>query len=313
VKGIFLWVTGHPDLAEKLDFSKLCDLPEPWPEELHLREPWQKANNAADGPVRDYRVSEKRADKPVIFVAGACNSAMPLAWHFADMNCLPEWGSVICIRQLQGKGLLGRGWISPPGNLYAAVRLPESSADFSGMMSLVFGYATIRVLQERGLPAKLKWPNDIIIDGKKAGGILVQNRRGISVAGVGLNLVSAPDTASLRAAHAVPATHLAAAGHRATPLSLWEQLVDRGSFFLEEVLGDDVPSAIGRIQSQMAFIDQPVRVDDHGGDIYSAKLLGLSEDGGLILDVENEKRIIRSGSIAPCRTCERSGRSREDI
>jgi BirA family biotin operon repressor/biotin-[acetyl-CoA-carboxylase] ligase len=299
VNGIFLWGTGHQDLAEKLDLSRLSDLPATWPEELLFRGPWRQAALLPEGRASHCRVSERRTDRPVIFVAGTCSSAMPLAWHFIDLGCLPQWGSIICIRQSRGRGQLGRDWISPPGNLYAAVRLPEASSDFSGMTSLILGYAVIRVLQELGLPAGLKWPNDIMINGKKAGGILIQNRLGVSVAGVGLNLLSSPDPGSLRAAHAVPATHFAAAGHRATPLSLWERLVDRGSFFMEEVLGTDVSSAIRRIQAQMAFIHQTVRVDDHSGEIYNATLLGLSEDGGLVLGVDSETRTIRSGSISP--------------
>ena len=299
VNGIFLWGTGHPDLAGKIDFSRLSDLPAPWSEDLRLREPWRKTVLPLEGPASDCRVSGKRTDAPVIFVAGACASAMPLAWHFAAMDCLPEGGSVICTSQLQGKGQRGRGWVSPPGNLYAALRIPEAPPAFSGMMSLVIGYAVIRALQELELPARLKWPNDVMLGGKKAGGILIQNRRGISVAGVGLNLVSAPDPASLRAAHAVPATHLEAAGHRTTPLSLWERLVDRIGFFMRALYGAGVPTAIGRIQAQMEFVDQAVRVDDHAGRIYSAVLLGLSEDGGLMLKVENETRTIRSGSITP--------------
>jgi BirA family biotin operon repressor/biotin-[acetyl-CoA-carboxylase] ligase len=254
---------------------------------------------SAEGEDSDCWLSGSRADKPVIFVAGACSSAMPLAWHFAAMDCLPEWGSVICIRQFKGTGQLGRDWVSPPGNLYAAVRLPKAPPELSGMMSLVIGYAVIRVLQELGLPARLKWPNDIMIGGKKAGGILIQNRRGISVAGVGLNLASAPDPASLRADHAIPATHLEAAGHQTAPLSLWERLVDRGGYFMEQVLGDDVPSVIARIQAQMSFVHQTVRVDDHSGGTYHATLMGLSEDGGLVLGVGNETRTIRSGSISP--------------
>ena len=302
MNGIFLWGTGHPDLADKFDFSQLSNLPTPWSEDLQSRGPWRKTVLPPERPASNCRVSEKRADRPVIFVAGTCRSAMPLAWHFAAMKCLPEWGSVICIHQLQGIGQLGRDWVSPPGNLYAALRLPEAPLGFSGMMSLVIGYAIIRVLQELELPAKLKWPNDIMINGKKAGGILIQNRHGISVAGLGLNLLSAPDASLLRAGHAVPATHLEAAGHRATPLPLWERLVDRGGFFMGELLATDVPTAIGRIQTQMEFVDQTIRVDDHSGRIYSATLLGLSKDGGLMLGVENETRTIRSGSITPLPT-----------
>lgn len=300
MNGIFLWGTGHRDMAEKLALARPSDLPAPWPDELHLRKPWREAALVPDGPESACLVSEKRIDAPVIFIAGACSSAMALAWHFSTMDCLPEWGSVICMRQWQGKGQLGRNWVSPPGNLYAALRLPQAPPDFSGMMSLVTGYAVIMALQELAVPSKLKWPNDIMLDDKKAGGILIQNRPGVSVAGVGINLVSAPPPASLRTAHAIAATCLEDMGHAALPLSLWEQLVDRGRAFMDEMLGLKVAAAIERIQAQMAFMGHEVRVDDHTDRAaYRATLTGLSQEGGLVLRTGSKVETIRSGSITP--------------
>jgi hypothetical protein len=115
----------------------------------------------------------------------------------------------------------------------------------------------------------------------------------------GTNLTSAPDRALLRAGHAMEATHLEAEGCRITPLSLWERLVDRGRFFMEKILSDDAASILDRIQAQMAFIDRPVRVDDHTGKSYNARITGLSKTGGLMLETGNESRTIWSGSIAP--------------
>lgn len=300
MNGIYLWGTGHRGMAEGLDLSRLSDLPAPWPDELHLRDPWLEAALVPEGPESACRVSGKRAGAPVIFVAGACSSAMALAWHFFAMNCLPVGGSVICVSQWQGKGQLGRTWISPPGNLYAALRLPEAAPDFSGMMSLVTGYVIIRALQELGIPARLKWPNDIMVGERKAGGILIQNRPGVSVAGVGLNLVSAPPGESLRAAHAAAATHLGNAAPPFAPLSLWERLVYRGHELMDAVLGSDVPTAVARIQAEMTFLGREVRVDDHTGrPAYRATLTGLSPDGGLVLRTGSRIQTIRSGSITP--------------
>lgn len=300
MNGIFLWGTGQRDMAEKLALARPSDLPAPWPDELHLRGPWRKAALVSEGPESACLVSEKRINAPVIFIAGASSSAMALAWHFSAMDCLPEWGSVICMRQWQGKGQLGRNWVSPQGNLYSALRLPQASPDFSGMMSLVTGYAVIKALQELAVPSKLKWPNDIMLGDKKAGGILIQNRPGTSVAGMGLNLVSAPPPEMLRAAHAAEATCLKDMGYPAAPLSLWERLVDRGRVFMDDMLGADPASAIERIEAQMAFLGREVRVDDHTGrPVYRATLMGLSQDGGLMLRADNKTETIRSGSIAP--------------
>lgn len=287
-------------MADRIDLSRLSALPAPWSGDLHLRGPWRATSLLPEGAESDCRVSEKRAGAPVIFVAGACSSAMPLAWHFAAMGCLPNWGSVICIQQREGKGQLGRIWVSPPGNLYAAIRMPLPPTAFSGMMSLVAGYAVANVLRELGIPAALKWPNDILLDGKKVGGILVQNRSGISVAGIGINLLSAPPPELLRAGHAMAATSLSKEGYPAAPLPLWERIVDRSRIYFNEILNGDVPTAILSIQAHMAFRGHVVQVDDHTGRApYRATLVGLSEDGSLVLQTQNSKETIRSGSIIP--------------
>jgi BirA family biotin operon repressor/biotin-[acetyl-CoA-carboxylase] ligase len=167
-------------------------------------------------------------------------------------------------------------------------------------MSLVTGYAVIRVLQELGIPAKLKWTNDILLERKKTGGILIQNRSGISVAGVGINLVSAPPPTSLRSDHAMAATCLKDTGHPALPLSLWECLVDRSRVIMDEMLVLSAEAAIEQVQAQMAFMGQEVRVDDHTGRAaYRATLMRLSQDGGLILRTGSKIQTIRSGSITP--------------
>ena len=106
--------------------------------------------------------------------------------------------SILCAAEMQtaGKGRRGRRWISPFGrNIYLTYggfidrQLPEL-----GGLSLVVGMVVVDVLRAMGLEGVgLKWPNDILLDGGKLGGILVELRaadtNGIGiVAGVGLNL-----------------------------------------------------------------------------------------------------------------------------
>ena len=106
--------------------------------------------------------------------------------------------SILCAAEMQtaGKGRRGRRWISPFGrNIYLTYggfigrQLPEL-----GGLSLVVGMVVVDVLRAMGLEGVgLKWPNDIVLDGGKLGGILVELRaadtNGIGiVAGVGLNL-----------------------------------------------------------------------------------------------------------------------------
>ncbi len=108
----------------------------------------------------------------------------------------PEGIVVIADTQTCGKGRMGRNWISPPGvNLYFTVllrpHLPLEEIQFITFATAVAVTTVIR--EETGLQAGIKWPNDILINGKKAGGILVEmkssrERMGILAVGIGINV-----------------------------------------------------------------------------------------------------------------------------
>jgi BirA family biotin operon repressor/biotin-[acetyl-CoA-carboxylase] ligase len=134
----------------------------------------------------------------------------------------PLW--ITARRQTAGRGRRGRPWVSEPGNLYASLLLtdpapPQRAAE----LSLVAALAVHDALAERapvlGPRLQVKWPNDILCDGAKLAGILVEGEsapgRALAVViGVGVNCAHyPPDTA-------YPATSLAEAGALVTPESL---------------------------------------------------------------------------------------------
>ena len=111
--------------------------------------------------------------------------------------------AILARRQTQGRGTQGRQWVSPPGNLFlsALLRSPEQARDV-GQWSLLAGVA----LAEALLPLlpdpaalRLKWPNDLLLDGAKLAGILVESSATACgaldwlVVGMGVNLATAPD------------------------------------------------------------------------------------------------------------------------
>ena len=89
---------------------------------------------------------------------------------------------ILALQQTGGKGRGDRVWESPPGGLYLSIISPSHS-----LLPLIAG---ISVIQTLGLDNKLrlKWPNDIILDGKKVGGILCESDGKYAVAGIGINL-----------------------------------------------------------------------------------------------------------------------------
>lgn len=101
-------------------------------------------------------------------------------------------------QQNGGRGRLGRSWLSPPGNLYCStlVRLRPDDPP-AHLLAFVTALAVLDAVQtivpECGV--RLKWPNDVHIDGAKLAGILLERRRDVVVVGIGLNVALAPEIA----------------------------------------------------------------------------------------------------------------------
>lgn len=134
------------------------------------------------------------------FIAGRSTSSFALAWRLLEEGMLPEWGAVLCSCQTEGRGQLRRHWHSPRGNLYATFRLPDVPLFHGDTAALTVGYLLLLAFRSMGFPLSLKWPNDLMLDEKaKIGGILLEERSGVVLAGVGINLAEAPSPAQLRA------------------------------------------------------------------------------------------------------------------
>jgi BirA family biotin operon repressor/biotin-[acetyl-CoA-carboxylase] ligase len=103
-------------------------------------------------------------------------------------------------RQLSGRGSRGREWTAPEGNLSLSLLLrPERPAAEAGLFSLLAGIAVAEALAPWSkTPPMLKWPNDVLLDGAKLAGVLIDaafEREKIDwvVIGIGVNLASAPE------------------------------------------------------------------------------------------------------------------------
>jgi len=107
----------------------------------------------------------------------------------------PEGTTVLAEEQTAGKGRAGRSWHSPPGvGLYvSAILKPSLSPEKIPLMTLMTAVAAVRALRESGHEATIKWPNDLMLGGRKVGGILADARMRPGavadvVVGLGLNV-----------------------------------------------------------------------------------------------------------------------------
>lgn len=93
--------------------------------------------------------------------------------------------------QTKGRGRLGRRWSSPAGNLYCSILLrPDVEPAQLPSLSLVVGLKLARAI---GPLARLKWPNDVLIDDAKTAGILLEAEAGAVIVGIGVNITNFPD------------------------------------------------------------------------------------------------------------------------
>ena len=104
---------------------------------------------------------------------------------------------VVAERQLSGRGRLDRSWVSPPraGLTFSALLRPDLPADQWGWLPLLAGVAVATALRAQAkVDAVLKWPNDVLVAGRKVCGILAENvPPGGLVLGIGLNVTTRRD------------------------------------------------------------------------------------------------------------------------
>lgn len=214
---------------------------------------------------------------------------------------LPLW--VSAERQSAGRGRAGRTWVSAAGNLHASVAIAVAAPPaLAGQLALVSGIALYEAVRAVAGPAKniglrLKWPNDILLDGGKIGGILVESTTQgdgsafVSVVGFGLNIVSAPDqlglmTASLREA-GVETDQEALLLVLANELDLWLEHWDDARGF--GAIRDAWMERAGPLGERITFNSGQGRVH--------ATYQGLNETGGLVAEVEGKRETITFGDV----------------
>lgn len=137
----------------------------------------------------------------------------------------PEW--VMALHQTAARGRRGRPWAMPPGNFAASLTLmPTEPPAVVALRSFVASLALLRALVTLGTPPDvlaLKWPNDVLLNGGKLAGILLeslgdgQGRVRHLIIGIGVNLARAPDISEVEPGAVPPVSLLDETGLRIAP------------------------------------------------------------------------------------------------
>ena len=202
---------------------------------------------------------------------------------------------IVADTQSEGRGRQGRGWDSPPGGLYVTALLDAGL--HANLLPLVAGVVIAETIRDGfGVEAVLKRPNDVLIGGRKVGGVLVDadwsgDRRGVILLGVGVNLNNA-----------IPklleeATSLSEeAGEEIDVDAFLESLLERLSGILP-TLEADPGEALARWEGLSETLGRRIVIKDSSGSILEGVAESIDDDGALILDCGGRSVRVLSGTV----------------
>jgi BirA family biotin operon repressor/biotin-[acetyl-CoA-carboxylase] ligase len=224
--------------------------------------------------------------------------------HAAGAPCLRA-----ALEQTAGRGRLGRRWHATPGSaLLFSLALPLDGLRAPTAATLVAGVALAEtlgsVLADAGLDLRLKWPNDLLLEGRKLGGVLAElavDRAGRQtlVIGIGINLWL--DAAALGSI-GQPAAALAERVSLDSLAAQRERLIGRAAAAVRAAVADCAQRGFvpyqARFMQRFASLGQSVVVIEHGARVAEGRALGVDGEGRLLLDRAGRVLAFASGEIS---------------
>jgi BirA family transcriptional regulator, biotin operon repressor / biotin---[acetyl-CoA-carboxylase] ligase len=206
--------------------------------------------------------------------------------------------------QSAGRGRRGRRWVSPRGNLYVSLILrpdcaPNRAAQLGFVAALAVGGALNTLLPRVG-KLSYKWPNDVLINGRKIAGILLESemasleKLSFLVVGVGVNLRASPSGMEF------PASSVAQEGLGSVPPALLlEEFAGQFQFWETRWRADGFAPIRAAWRAGAAISQgEPVRVRLEAATLHG-RFLDIDENGALLLDAAGEHRLVSAGEVFP--------------
>lgn len=233
----------------------------------------------------------------MVTVLESTDSVMDSAWKMVADSRFSVFDALISYEQTAGRGQYGRSWISPRGNVYAAVRLPFEAPFDNTEAAMAVSCCIAATLSDFGFDVKIKWMNDLVIDGGKVAGILLEQKGEKLIAGFGINLNACPDSLILRKNAALPANCLYNVNPDITRNLTPESIVEKLLFRLRKLdLGRFSSLWRSEALSRLLWLNESVCLETDGSVIRGV-LVGIDERGGLLMATQEGVRTCMRGAI----------------
>ena len=216
----------------------------------------------------------------------------------------PSGTLVVADKQIAGKGRRGRNWESPSGcGIFMTLMLkPDINPNNASMLTLVSALAVAKALADiTGKDAKIKWPNDIVIDGRKVCGILTEMSAQFDyinniVIGIGINVnnSSFPEEISATAS----SLRLLSGGKKYRRAEIIEKIMEYFekyySIFLET---EDLSALVNEYDAMLVNMKRQVKVLDPK-EPFEGTAMGITKTGELIVDTWESRKLVSSGEVS---------------
>lgn len=205
---------------------------------------------------------------------------------------------VLAEEQSKGKGGYGRPWYSPKGGLWFSILLrPKLSPRFVNLLSLATALSVAETIESLyGLEARLKWPNDVVIDGRKVCGVMGEasvepGRIVYVVLGVGINVNFERD--KLPSISLEVTTLKEELGGEVDRLSLLFSILDRFGLNYSKV-GDK--GLLKEMEARLLGLGEVAHVSSWDEEV-EGRIEGIGEDGSILISTEGKRVSIPYGTL----------------
>ena len=203
----------------------------------------------------------------------------------------PDGAAVVADTQTAGRGRRGRRWHDEAGTslLVSVLLRPALPPSLRPLLSYAASLAVVGTLGTLGLEARVKWPNDVLVAGRKVAGILLEAREGVVVVGVGLNVNQQRFPPELAARATSVALQTGRAADRGVLLATLLDELDRWRARLEQ---EGFAPVRERWRAVSDTLGRGVRVDDVAG-----VAVDLDAAGALVVDAAGGRRRVVAGEL----------------
>ncbi|MEQ8601933.1 MAG: biotin--[acetyl-CoA-carboxylase] ligase [Marivibrio sp.] len=207
----------------------------------------------------------------------------------AAADFAPDGTAIAAGEQTAGRGRYGRRWASPPGNLYMSLLLRDvgplhAAAQLSFVAAVAMGEA-ISHLTPEGVAVRFKWPNDVLANGAKTAGVLLESGGAPGepwvIVGTGVNLISHPEGTDF------PATDLSAEGAAVAPPALAAAYLAAFARWRRRWRDQGFAPIRAAWLAAAAHLGGPVRLKLAGREPRDGRFVDLDEDGALSFEPDH--------------------------